>query len=103
MGRIDEQRMMETFRRAHRDWENEPVPEGWRRAAMREIHRIGPFNAEARFFNRFVWRFAATACVLVVGLSLYVATGDFAAETSLAQVYLEDPVGFGLIQTFGAL
>jgi hypothetical protein len=48
VGRIDEQRMMETFRRAHRDRENEPVPEGWRRAAMREIHRIGPFNAEAR-------------------------------------------------------
>jgi hypothetical protein len=95
--------MMEAFRRTHRNRENEPVPEGWRRAAMREIHRIGPLNAEARFFNRFVWRFAGAACVLVVGLSLYVAAGDFAAETSLAQVYLEDPVGFGLIQTFGAL
>lgn len=95
--------MMEAFQRAHRDREEMDVPGGWQTAAMREIHRIGPLNAEARFFNWFVWRFAAAACVLVVGLSLYVAAGDFTAETALAQVYLEDPVGFGLIQTFGAL
>jgi hypothetical protein len=95
--------MMEAFRQAHGDRENAQVSDGWRKAAMREIHRIGPLNAEARFFNRFVWRFATAACVVVVGLSLYVAMGDFATETALAQAYLEDPVGFGLIQTFGAL
>lgn len=103
MRRIDEQRMMEAFRRTHRGRETDPVPDGWQRAAMRDIRRIGPLNPEARFFNRFVWRFAAAACVLVAGLSLYVATGDFTAEAELAKVYLEDPVGFGLIQTFGAL
>jgi hypothetical protein len=95
--------MMEAFRRTHRDREADPVPDGWQRTAMRDIRRIGPLTPEAHFFHRFVWRFATVACVVAVGLSLYVATGDFTAEAELAKVYLEDPVGFGLLQTFGAL
>jgi hypothetical protein len=100
---MDENRVMEGFRGAYRDRDDMPIPDAWRADAMRRIRRIGPFHAEARFFNRFVWRFAGAACMIALGLSLYVATGDFTAETELARIYFEDPVGFGLLQTFDML
>lgn len=103
MRNMDEKRIMQALRSAYREPEDAPVPDAWRAAAMRRIRRIGPLQTEARFFNRFVWRFAGAACAVAACLMLYVAIGDFTAEAELAKIYLEDPVGFGLIQTFGVL
>ncbi len=82
------------------------IPDGWQNETMRRIRLSKAIHSETgdlAVFNRFVWRFAATACVLLLILSLYTFRADFQAEYEMAQLFMKDPLGFGMVQTFGIL
>ena len=80
--------------------------DGWQAETMREIRRLSlSMNRKDMLadLNRFVWRFAATACFITLILSVYVIQTDFQTEYELARLFFDDPVGFDLIQSFDIL
>jgi len=77
--------------------------EQWDRAIMSHIRRLGPLHSEISFmlFNRFVRRFAAAACFMILFLSIYIAYMGFQPEYEMANVFINDPIEFTFMQYFG--
>ncbi|MEZ4527586.1 MAG: hypothetical protein R2941_16825 [Desulfobacterales bacterium] len=104
--KINEESLLKLMAEAGKQRERAIIPDGWQMKAMRRIRNMEPLNAkrfDLALCNRFVWRFAATACVLVILLSVYVFQSDFHTEYELARMFVSDPLGFDLVQSFGLL
>ncbi|MGE0084291.1 MAG: hypothetical protein AB7S75_07685 [Desulfococcaceae bacterium] len=104
--KINEEKIMKLLASAGKHRELAVIPDGWQIKTMRRIRNMEPPNAKIfnlALFNRFVWRFAATACVLVILLSVYAFQYDFQTEYELARMLVSDPLGFDLVQSFGLL
>ncbi len=86
--------------------ENRAVGDGWRMAAMRDIRRMGPLNAVRERLiptERLVWRFAGAASVLALATAVYYFGYETGVGYELTRLFVDDPVGLGLIQSFGLL
>ena len=86
--------------------EGRPVADGWQVAAMREIRRMGSLNAVRERLiptERLVWRFAGAASVLAVATVVYYFGYETGVGYELTRLFVDDPVGLGLIQSFGLL
>ena len=80
------------------------VSSRWKTDLMQDVRRLGPLNAKDAlwaFSNHYVWRFATVACVFVLMLSVYVGVNGFDTTTAIADLFLEDPVEFMLVQSIG--
>ncbi len=76
----------------------------WKTNLMRDVRRLGPLNETEiswACLNRYVWRFATAACVIVLMLSVYAGVSGFDTTAELANLFLEDPVEFTLVQAIG--
>lgn len=102
----DHKKLEDTLRAAYHEKENIEIGVGsrWRMDVMRDIRRLGPLNTKNNpllFFNQFVWRFATVACMIILILSVYVGFTGFNPTTEIADMFLDDPVEFTLVQAFG--
>lgn len=103
---INEEKILKIMAEAGRQRERASIPDGWQIKAMRRIRNLEPLSArlfDLAMCSRFVWRFAATACILVLLLSVYMFQSDFQTEYELARMFVSDPLGFDLVQSFGLL
>jgi hypothetical protein len=76
----------------------------WQQNVMRAVRHIGPLRADTsplEFMNQFVWRFATVAGMLVLILSVYVAIVGLSPESGVVSQFLDNPVGFLLMQAIG--
>ncbi len=104
--KLSDEKIMRLFRAAHFEKEKIPVPDGWQNDVMRRVRHLEPLAsgmAGILMFDRFVWRFAAAACVVVLLLSVYVFQAGFQPEYELTRMFMNDPVGFSLVESVGIL
>lgn len=83
-----------------------PAKDGWQAETMRQIRRMGPLNAvRDRLIpiERLVWRFAGAASVLALATAVYYFGYGTGVGYELTRLFVDDPVGLGLIQSFGLL
>ena len=98
------QKLINALSAAYRDKERVDVSDRWQMDVMRDIRRLGPLNAKASSFlfaDRFVWRFATVACMIVLMLSIYVVYIGFSPEAEIITLFLDNPVEYTLVQAFG--
>jgi hypothetical protein len=100
------QKLINALSAAYHDKDKVPIEVStwWQTDVMRDIRRLGPLNAKASSFlfaDRFVWRFAAVACMIALMLSIYVVYTGFNPETEIVNLFLDNPVEFTLVQAFG--
>ena len=86
--------------------DQKPVELGsrWEQNLMRDIRRIGPFNAQAnplRIADQLVWRFATAACALMLILAVYAGINGWNPLNELNAQYFNNPVEFTVAQAFG--
>ena len=98
------QKMENLLIRAYREKERAKVGEQWQKNLMSHIRSLGPLNSKTNFFELlepFVWRFAPVACVLILVLTICFINLDFVPEYEMAKTYIEDPIEFTFLQSFG--
>jgi hypothetical protein len=98
------QKLINALSAAYRNKEHIEVSDRWQIDVMRDIRRLGPLNAKASSFlfaDRFVWRFAAVACMIALMLSIYVVYTGLNPEAEIVNLFLDNPVEFTLVQAFG--
>ncbi len=91
---------------AYFDKENRPATDGWQAETLRRIRRLGPLNAVRERLiptERLVWRFAGAASVLALATVVYYFGYETGVGYELTRLFVDDPVGLGLIQSFGLL
>jgi hypothetical protein len=89
---------------AYREKERAEVGDLWQIKAMSRIRRIGPLNYKTVYLvnlEQLVWRFAPFACALILIFSICLFNMDFAREYEMAQMFLDDPVEYTFVQSFG--
>lgn len=98
------QRLLRLLRTGYRQTET-PAPDIHRQyAVMRAVRHLGPLNANPdplEFMNRVVWRFASVSGVGILAASVYVAIVGLRPGTGVINQFLENPVGFLLMQAIG--
>lgn len=101
MKSTEEERLRALLTKAYLSKEGGTIDEFWVQRVMDDIQRLGPFDSRQSFlmqFEKLVWRFAPVACVLIIALALYIMRVDFVPEYEIAQILINDPVGFVLIE-----
>lgn len=104
--KANEEKIKRLLQTAYHEKASLSVGDGWRMDVMRGVRNLGPLNPAHDgwgFADRFVWRFAAVACTVLVGLSLYTLQANGGPEQMLANQFLTDPVSFSLFESFGIL
>jgi len=79
--------------------------EHWQRNVMSHIRNLGPLDVKTNYldlFERFLWRFAPAACVLILMLTLCIIYLDLVPEYEIVKLFVEDPIEFSYVQIFGA-
>lgn len=78
--------------------------EQWQQNVMSHIQNLGPFHGHTNYFElfeKFVWRFAPIACVLIFMLTFCIMNLDFIPEYEIARLFEENPIEFSYIEIFG--
>ncbi len=89
---------------AYHKKEEPEINEFWQMKVMSHILTLGPLKVSyIDLCDRFVWRFAAVASFAAIILSVYVLQTGFSPEPELARMYIENPVGFNLLESFEIL
>jgi hypothetical protein len=84
--------------------EDRPSGDGWRADTLRQIRLIGPLTAvpEGRLpTEQMVWRFAGAVSVLALATAVYYLGYGTGVGYELTRLFVDDPVGLSLIQSFG--
>lgn len=99
-----------SLKAAYFDKETRPSPgDGWQAETMRAIRCMGPLNKvserlmDAVAAERMVWRFAGAASVLAMATAIYYFGYQTGVGYELTRLFVDDPIGMGLIQSFGLL
>lgn len=77
----------------------------WQWDVMRDVRRIGPLHAQVnpfQFVERFIWRFAAAACLFALILSVYAGVNGWNPVDEVATQFFSAPVEFTVAQAFGS-
>jgi hypothetical protein len=99
---FEEEKLKEAFIKAYRPKDDLGAPESWAEEVMNHIRRLGPLGPKPRFlmqFEQLLWHFAPVACVLIVALAIYMMRVDFVPEHEIAELFLNDPIGFVVIES----
>jgi hypothetical protein len=86
---------------AYREKEKAAVGELWQTRVMGRIRRLGPLypaTSYLEFFERFLWRLAPVACVLILILAAIFIHMDFISEYEMAKIFFDDPADISLFQ-----
>jgi hypothetical protein len=84
--------------------EARPSGDGWRTETLRQIRLIGPLTGlqEGRLpTEQMVWRFAGAVSVLALATAAYYFGYGTGVGYELTRLFVDDPVGLSLIQSFG--
>ncbi|GBC63687.1 hypothetical protein DENIS_4685 [Desulfonema ishimotonii] len=105
MKKLNHENLRKVLATTYMEKEKAGMGDGWQSEVMRQVRIPEATATDMHFelFSRFVWRFAATACVFAVLLSAYAFQNGFQTEYELAQLLIGDPLGFSLAQSFGVL
>ncbi|MCP4109623.1 MAG: hypothetical protein GY749_29570 [Desulfobacteraceae bacterium] len=107
--KITKQNILKIFRAMGTAYQKEDAPEVnefWQMKVMSQIRTLGPLNDRIGYIDlcdRFVWRFAAVASFAAIILSVYALQSGFSLESELAKMYIENPVGFNVLESFEIL
>ena len=86
---------------AYREKEKVVAGELWQTSVMGHIRRLGPLypaSSYLEFFERFLWRLAPVACVLILILAVIFIHMDFLSEYEMAKIFFDDPADVSLFQ-----
>ena len=89
---------------AYREKEKSEVGDLWQIKAMSRIRRIGPLDSKTGYLmnlEQLLWRFAPLACALIFIFSIYLFNIDFGRECEMTQMFLDDPVEYAFVKSFG--
>ena len=101
--KMDDVQVKEALRAAYHAKENNgpEVGEQFEAQVMRRIRALGSIHSKPDYlslFEQFVWRLAPVTVVLIVILAAWVIQFDFASEFEITNIFMDDPIGFNLIQ-----
>lgn len=88
---------------SHRNRPQVETPTGWDMQVMQQIQAQGGERIkeqESFLTQRFVWRFAAVACTIALGVSMYAIGTDLGPEHLVAKLFFDDPLGLVNIPIF---
>ncbi len=89
---------------AYREKEGAEVDGLWQVRTMSHIRRLGPLNVETGYLmnlEQLLWRLAPVACALILVFSVCLLNIDFSREYEMAKLFLDDPVQYAFVQSFG--
>jgi hypothetical protein len=103
MGSMKEaqKKLKKTLSATYYEKEKAAVNALWQVRVMRRVRSLGPLNAQANYlelFERFVWRLAPVACLLILALAIALMKLDFVSDYEIAKSFMEDPLDFSLFQ-----
>ncbi|MDY6837415.1 MAG: hypothetical protein SWH78_05515 [Thermodesulfobacteriota bacterium] len=93
-------RLTEALVAAYREKEKVQVDAKWETSVMSHIRRLGPIHSQGvslQVFERYVWRFAFTTCLLILILTAASIRGEFNPEYEIARVFMEEPTRLSLL------
>lgn len=100
--RESDDRLREALAAAYERRKQPEVGDDWDEGVMRRVRMVGPVAFRPRFislFERYIWRFAPVACVVIVILfTALVLQLDFVRDCEMASVLVEDPSNYSLFQ-----
>jgi hypothetical protein len=88
---------------AYREKEKVEVGELWQVRVMGRIQDLGspyPKTSFFELFQRFVWRLAPVACILVLLLGTALTQLNFVSDYEMAEMFIEDPADFSLFALY---
>lgn len=94
----------EALTAAYRAKEEAEISASWQIKTMNHIRHLGPLGSKADYlmnFEQLVWRLAPVVCALILVFSIGLLNIDFAQEYEIAKLFVEDPVEYAFIQSFG--
>jgi hypothetical protein len=97
----DKVRVQKALTAAYHEKEKVEVGDLWQIGVMHRARSLGPLNSKIDYLElleRFVWRFAPVACLLIVVLAMVLANLDFVSDYEIAKAFMEDPLDFSLFQ-----
>lgn len=97
----DQEKLKRTLTAAYYEKEKAAVNELWQIRVMSRVRSLGPLNAKSNFlelFERFVWKLAPLACLLILALAIILTNLDFVSDYEIAKAFMEDPLDFSLFQ-----
>jgi len=103
MGSVKEKqkKLKKTLTAAYYGKEKAAVNEHWQIRVMSHVRSLGPLNDKINYlelFERFVWKFAPVACLLILALAIILTNLDFVSDYEIAKALMEDPWDFSLFQ-----
>jgi hypothetical protein len=90
--------------RAYHEKKRPEVDELWQMRVMSHIRRLGPFTSRKRdltLFEQSIWRLVPVTCLLILVLAALLIKLDFTPDYEMLKLYIDDPVEFTFIQSFG--
>lgn len=96
----DHIKLRKAFTAAYREKEKAEVGELWQTRVMdhiRSLSSLCPVTSYLELFERFVWRLAPIACVLVLVLGAALVKLDFVSDYEIAKMFIEDPADWSLL------
>jgi hypothetical protein len=97
-------RLKHALTAAYRSKEEAEISDSWQTKTMSRIRSIRPLDTKSDYLmnlEQMVWRLAPAACVLIIAFSVCLFNIDFAQEYDLAKLFLDDPVEYVFVQSFG--
>lgn len=97
----DQKKLKKTLTAAYYKKEKAAINELWQIRVMSRVRDLGPLNAKTNYlelFERFVWKFAPVACLLILVLAIILTKLDFVSDYEIAKAFMEDPFDFSLFQ-----
>jgi hypothetical protein len=89
---------------AYREKEKIEVGTRWKTKTMNRIRRVGSLDDNAGFImnlEQLLWRLSPVACSLILIFSVFLFNIDFVQEYEMAKLFVDDPVEFAFVQSFG--
>lgn len=95
-------RVMGEMRILHARRADAPLPDDWKDGVMLRVRRSVAARKEADqwpFLGWLAWRFVGAAAAVVLVLSILTYQAGTAPEAQLSQLFLDNPVEYGLVET----
>jgi hypothetical protein len=100
MKKVDHAKLRKALNAAYYEKEKAEAGDLWQTRAMSRIRSLGSLTSKIDYFHpfeRFVWRLAPVACVLILLLVVAITQLDFIFDYEMAKIFIEDPADFSLL------
>ncbi len=89
---------------AYHEKEKAEISDLWQTKTMGRVRRLGSPGYKTGYlmnFEQLVWRLAPVACTLILIFSVCLLNIDFAQEYEMAKLFIDDPVEYSFVRSFG--